>query len=257
MPGASRTPVSSSTSRYAPGLGVLPRLEVAAGQAPAVRVDRGVLVALLQEDAALGVDQDARSRRRGGSRAPEPLDVRRVADDAREPVDEVAAPRQRVDRARVDEHDLPPLVADHVVVGEVGEGQVTGRRRGPRRSRRSSSSEESTWVRSTPVTSVSSASSRSAASASRLTRPRHHRRPATTGRGRPGRASSRSWSSSQPRASTRTTAAMTAAHPVILTGSSGRPEPDRHRMPAERAAERGPGAARARGPVPWRRPARP
>ena len=38
-------------------------------------------------------------------------------------VDEVPAPPQRVDRARVDEHDLPPLVAHHVGVGEVGERQ--------------------------------------------------------------------------------------------------------------------------------------
>jgi hypothetical protein len=28
-----------------------------------------------------------------------------------------------VDRARVDEHDLPALVTDHVVVGEIGERQ--------------------------------------------------------------------------------------------------------------------------------------
>ena len=59
-PGGSTMPVSSASSRYAAGSNSSPVVHVAADEAPALGVDRRVLVALLEQHPAARVhEQDA------------------------------------------------------------------------------------------------------------------------------------------------------------------------------------------------------
>lgn len=90
---------------------LLVTLEAASGEAPHLRPHRSVLVALLHQDPATRVDEGHLDEvGADGPRAP----LQHAVERERRGLVELA-PLQCV---RVDEHHLPPLAADHVVVGD-------------------------------------------------------------------------------------------------------------------------------------------